>query len=54
LSTFLSTVLYGVQPVDPATYAAMAGVRIATACIASWLPARNAARTDPLDSLRAD
>jgi predicted permease len=54
LSTFLSTVLYGVKPVDPWTYAGMAGVLIATAAIASWLPARNAARTDPLESLRQE
>jgi predicted permease len=54
LSTFLATVLYGVKPVDPWTYAGMAAVLIATAAVASWLPARNAARTDPLESLRQD
>ncbi len=52
LSRFLSTVLYDVKPVDPWTYAGMAAVLIATALLASWLPARNAARTDPLASLR--
>jgi predicted permease len=54
LSRFLSTVLYDVKPVDPWTYAGMAGVLIATAMVASWLPARNAARTDPLESLRQE
>lgn len=54
LSTFLSTVLYGVKPLDPWTYAGMAAVLGATAAVASWLPARNAARTDPLESLRQE
>ena len=54
LSTFLATVLFEVKPVDPWTYAGMAVVLIATAAVASWLPARNAARTDPLESLRQD
>ena len=54
LSTFLSTVLYNVKPIDPWTYAGMAAVLIATAAVASWLPARNAARTDPLESLRQE
>jgi ABC-type antimicrobial peptide transport system permease subunit len=54
LSTFLSTELYGVKPMDTWTYAGMAAVLIATAAIASWLPARNAARTDPLTSLRQE
>jgi predicted permease len=52
LSTFLSTVLFGVTPMDPWTYVSMAAVLLATAAIASWLPAKNAARTDPLTSLR--
>lgn len=54
LSTFLAAVLYDVKPIDPWTYAGMAAVLIATAAVASWLPARNAARTDPLESLRQD
>jgi predicted permease len=52
LSRFLSTVLFGVTPMDPWTYASMAAVLLLTAAVASWLPAMNAARTDPLTSLR--
>ena len=52
LSTFLSTVLFGVTPLDPWTYVSMAAVLLLTAAVASWLPAMNAARTDPLTSLR--
>jgi predicted permease len=52
LSRFLSTVLFGVTPLDPWTYASMAAILLVTAAVASWLPAQNAARTDPLTSLR--
>ncbi|MFI5177747.1 MAG: ABC transporter permease [Vicinamibacterales bacterium] len=54
LSRFLTTVLYGVTPVDPLTFAAMAGVLIAAAAFASWLPARRAAALDPIETLRGE
>ena len=52
LGRYMATVLYGVTPVDPATFAAMSGLLLATAAIASWLPARRAARVDPVETLR--
>ncbi len=44
----------GVDVVDPATYAAVAAVLGGAAIAASWIPARRAARLDPLDALRTE
>jgi ABC-type antimicrobial peptide transport system permease subunit len=46
--------LLGVPPSDPATLAAVAGVLLATASIAGYLPARRASHIDPLGALRAE
>ena len=51
---FLRAFLYGVTTSDPLT---LVGVTIAlagTASLASWLPARRAARVDPAEALRAE
>jgi len=50
----MSTVLYGVTPSDPATYGAVAALLTLVACVASYLPARRAARLDPSEVLRAE
>jgi ABC-type antimicrobial peptide transport system permease subunit len=50
----LESMLYGVSTTDPAALVAMAGLFIAIAALASWLPARRAARVDPMSALRAD
>ena len=52
LSRLVSTQLYGVSPNDPATLAAVAGVLLAVAVFASYLPARRATKVDPLVALR--
>jgi ABC-type lipoprotein release transport system permease subunit len=44
--------LYGVQWADPLTLAIIASLLMLTALAACWLPARKAARVDPLDALR--
>jgi predicted permease len=44
--------LFGVDPVDPASLAAVAGVLGFSALLACWLPAERAARLDPLVALR--
>lgn len=50
----LRSFLYGVTPSDPPTLLGATAVLLGTAAVASWLPARRAARMDPAQSLRAD
>jgi predicted permease len=50
----LETLLYGVQPQDPVTLGAVGALLFAIAVVASYAPARRAARVDPIDALRAD
>jgi ABC-type antimicrobial peptide transport system permease subunit len=50
----MSSVLFGVEPMDPAAYAAAIGVIVAAAALASYLPARRAAAIDPIETLRAE
>ena len=52
LTRFLTAVLYGVGPTDPATFAGVAALLLVSAGFASWLPARRAARIDPVATLR--
>jgi predicted permease len=53
-SRFLSGILYETPPLDPATFAAMAGALFVVALAASYLPARKAALVSPLESMRTD
>jgi predicted permease len=50
----MSTFLFGVGPLDPVTYTTMSGVLGAIAVVGTYLPARRAARVDPLVALRAE
>ena len=50
----LSSLLFGVQPFDALTYAAVIAVLGAVALAATWLPARQATRIDPMLALRAE
>lgn len=52
LGRFVKSLLYGVQATDATTFAAVVPVLLATAVIACLLPARRAARTEPLRALR--
>lgn len=54
LVPLLRSQLYGVAPRDPWTFAAAAATLLLAACLASIIPARRAARVDPVDVLRAD
>jgi predicted permease len=48
----MSKLLYGVKGTDPATLIIVASILLIIALIACWLPARKAARVDPLVALR--
>jgi putative ABC transport system permease protein len=50
----LTTVLFGVQPLDPLTFAAVTAVLAATAALATAAPAWRAARIDPAAALRSE
>jgi putative ABC transport system permease protein len=50
----LSSLLFGVSPADPLTYAAVACGLAAAAALASYLPARRATAIDPVEALRAE
>jgi len=54
LTRFMRALLFGVSAVDPVVYTSQAAVLFAAALVASWLPARRAARVDPAGTLRAD
>jgi predicted permease len=53
LSRLMQGLLFGVEPNDPVTLAAVALVMAAVGLAASWLPAARAARIDPAEALRA-
>lgn len=52
LSRFVTALLYGVTPGDPATIVGAAIVLVAVALCAAWVPARRALRIDPAEVLR--
>lgn len=54
LTRVMANLLYGVGATDPPTFAFMALLLVLTTMLASYLPARRAARVDPLAALRAE
>jgi len=54
LTRYMSSMLYGVEPSDFRTFAAIAGLLGAVALLASYLPSRRAMALDPVEALRRD
>ena len=54
LSQTMTKMLFSITPTDPATFASVAGVLVAVALFASYLPARRATKVDPIVALRAE
>lgn len=52
LTRLLGSLLYGITPNDPLTFGAVSAVLLFVGVVASWVPARRAARVDPVTSLR--
>jgi putative ABC transport system permease protein len=53
-SKYLASLLYDVKPSDPMIFATVTFALIIVSAIASYLPARRAARIDPLVAMRGD
>jgi ABC-type antimicrobial peptide transport system permease subunit len=51
---WIESQLFGVSMVDPATYLGVCAAVVSTALLATWYPARQAARIDPAVTLRAE
>jgi ABC-type antimicrobial peptide transport system permease subunit len=54
LGRAMSTLLFGVAPLDPVAYLAALVVVLAATALATYLPARRAATIDPMETLRAE
>ena len=54
LMQLIKSLLFGISPLDPITYAAVPLVLLAAAALASYVPARRASAVNPVDTLRAE
>jgi putative ABC transport system permease protein len=52
VTRLMGSLLFGVGPTDPLTFSLMAAILLAVALVASYIPARRAARVDPMVALR--
>lgn len=50
----MQSMLFGIEPRDPFTFASVAALFAVVALIASYLPARRATRVDPMVALRGE
>ena len=54
VTRLMSTLLYGITPLDPLTYAAVPVILVSTTVLASYLPARQIVSVDPVEALRSE
>jgi len=54
LMRLMKSLLFGISPLDPLTYIAVPVVLVASAVLASYLPARRIAAVDPVEALKAE
>ncbi len=54
LTQAMTSMLVGIKPTDPVTFAAMAALFFLIAAVATWIPARRAAALDPSAALREE
>ena len=52
VTRYISSLLFGIVPLDPMTLVGVAALVFALALLAAYLPARRAMRTDPIEALR--
>jgi putative ABC transport system permease protein len=53
-SRLLGSMLFQVSPTDPPTLAVVCALLLAVAVVVGYVPARRAARIDPVEALRAE
>ena len=52
LTRLMEALLFGISSTDPMTFASVSGALALVALLATWLPARRAAQTDPAQAIR--
>jgi len=50
----IQSMLFGASPIDLPIFAAVSALLAVAALVATWVPARRAARVSPLEALRAE